>query len=194
VSRIPFSKACMLLAVTTVVSCTNERATAPHLAAPDSARLVNTATQVDLMAIERFRISIDSAGPFTLGQPTAVHVTVKANLPTAEAEIQMVIPELEASRVAVAPGPARVPVHVSWPAALRDRLPLARGQSVSRSVNVMIAKPGYYRVAVSVRKRSARAISRKRNPRPGCGVPRGVALYRFAGRSFHARVRCVPFS
>ncbi len=104
-------------------------------------------------AVARFGVDVRASGSFRPGQPVQITVNARGNLRTSDAEVRLVLPEAAALR---AGGGQRMHVHVGEaPAAeLKERMPLGRGQAVTRTANVTFAQPGYYQVIASVEQRS----------------------------------------
>lgn len=107
-------------------------------------------------SMERFSVDVRASGSFRPGQPIQITVTGKANLRTGDAAVQLVLPQAAAARRA---GWARMEYGEdgSVEAEFVDRHSMARGQSLTRTANVTIPKPGYYQVVASVYQRSAAA-------------------------------------
>jgi hypothetical protein len=103
--------------------------------------------------VARFGVDVRASGSFRPGQPVQITVNARGNLRTSDAEVRLVLPEAAALR---AGGGQRMHVHVGEaPAAeLKERMPLGRGQAVTRTANVTFAQPGYYQVIASVEQRS----------------------------------------
>lgn len=115
-----------------------------------------TAAGGGLMApasMDRFEVQVRASGSFRPGQPIQITVTGKANLRTSDAVVQLVLPEAAAARRA---GWARLDYghEGAVDAEFADRQPISRGQSLTRTANVTIPKPGYYQVVASIIQRS----------------------------------------
>ena len=128
-------------------SCEKEPVMAPDPSAP-----LPGAVPVDLVAIQRFSIELSVTGKFIPGQSVTVRGSVVANLSTADAEVRVVFPELEGFRAA---GPStHLPLNTSLSYAVLDHVALARAERHAFSTSVVVPSAGYYRVVVTVRKRS----------------------------------------
>lgn len=146
--RHPLAWLLVPVALGLVVSCTDDTPTAPDSSSPSQGT-----TPVDLVATPRFTIELSAEGTFMPGQPITIKGSVLANLSTADVEIRVILPELEGFRVA---GPSgRLPVQTNLAPAVLERVPLDRAQRHPFSTTVSVPQAGYYRVAVSARKRSS---------------------------------------
>ena len=104
-------------------------------------------------SMNRFEVQVRASGSFRPGQPIQITVTGKANLRTSDAVVQLVLPEAAAARRA---GWTRMEYGPEGEAEAEfaDRQPMARGQSLTRTANVTIPRPGYYQVVASIIQRS----------------------------------------
>jgi hypothetical protein len=107
-------------------------------------------------AESRFGVEVRASGSFRPGQPIQITVQGKANLRTTDAEVRLVLPEVAALR---AGGGQRMKLEVGEAPEpeLLVRQGMGRGQSLTRTVNVTIDRPGYYQVVASVMQRSSDA-------------------------------------
>lgn len=78
----------------------------------------------DIQSIDRFSVDVRAVGPLQPGKPVQLLVSIRANLPTKEAEIRIVAPEVEVAQMSNWAPNFRVPVEKSveakgsWRAAL----------------------------------------------------------------------------
>jgi hypothetical protein len=104
-------------------------------------------------AIQRFDVQLRASGSFRPGDPVQITLTGRANLRTGDAEVRLVLPEVAAARQS---SWDRVHIPLGEPLApeLSDRGALSHGQSLTRTANVVIPRPGYYQVVASILQRS----------------------------------------
>jgi hypothetical protein len=100
-------------------------------------------------SVDRFSVDVRASGSFRPGQPIQITVTGAANLNTGNTTVQLLLPEVAAaerggwSRMEYGPGGAVQPALVA-------RQAMSRGQSLTRTANITIPRPGYYQVIASV--------------------------------------------
>lgn len=135
--------------------CTRDLPTAPP---PEKAS--NTAAptarggMVDLTTLERFRVSLNASGSMKPGESITLQFAVQGLIDTRDAEIRLSMPEYEASKSANSSAAYHVPVNTPLPALLSEHVSLPAGASIQRTMSVRVPYRGYYRVVVSVFKRS----------------------------------------
>jgi hypothetical protein len=106
----------------------------------------------------RFSIGIQAAGTFKPGMPITLTATVQAALPAREAQVWIILPELEAERILGRVGDRRRPVNVELPRAIEVRQGLARGARFSLTATVIVPEPGIYRAIAGVATRSREPV------------------------------------
>ncbi len=100
-------------------------------------------------SVNRFSVDVRASGSFRPGQPIQITVTGAANLSTGNTTVQLLLPEVAAaerggwSRMEYGPGGAVQPALVA-------RQAMSRGQSLTRTANITVPRPGYYQVIASV--------------------------------------------
>lgn len=111
-------------------------------------------------SLDRFAVEVRASGSFRPGQPVQITVNARANLRTSDAEVRLVLPEVAAAReqgwrkMEMEPGRAFTPE-------LSTRQSMSRGQSLTRTANVVIDQPGYYQVVATVVQRSDRDVDER---------------------------------
>lgn len=102
-----------------------------------------------LPAAMRFKLNLRAEGSFKPGEIVQISVKALSNLPTKQAELKLILPEVAALQESKGQGRAvlsrskPIPTHGSWN---RD---LGQGQSFQRKVALQIEQPGYYQVIAS---------------------------------------------
>jgi hypothetical protein len=104
-------------------------------------------------AAARFGVDVRASGSFRPGQPVQITVTAQGNLRTSDAEVRLVLPEVAALRAGGGER-MRMPVGQAPHPDLSERMALSRGQTVTRTANITISRPGYDQVIASVEQRS----------------------------------------
>ena len=100
-------------------------------------------------SMDRFSVDVRASGSFRPGQPIQITVTGAARLSTGNTTVQLLLPEVAAaerggwSRMEYGPGGAVQPALVA-------RQAMSRGQSLTRTANITIPRPGYYQVIATV--------------------------------------------
>ena len=98
---------------------------------------------------DRFAVQVRATGSFRPGQLVQITVTGRANLRTRDATVRLVLPEVAAARAAGWSG-MHLPVGEPLAPDLSERSALAHGQSLTRTANVVIPRPGYYQVVATL--------------------------------------------
>lgn len=119
---------------------------ASRLEAPDQLR-----PTVEFVFFRRFDLDVGVVGPVRPGSPIEIMTSVRANLPTPDAELKIVLPEVEAARMSEWGPGFRVPVGVHLPPLARRQISLTAGQVLRENAIIIIPAPGYYRVVVTAR-------------------------------------------
>lgn len=100
-------------------------------------------------SMDRFSVDVRASGSFRPGQPIQITVTGTSHLRTGNATVQLVLPEVAAAqrggwtRMDYGQDGAVEPAFV-------QRQSMSRGQSLTRTANVTIPRPGYYQVVATV--------------------------------------------
>ena len=108
--------------------------------------------------IDRFDVELSTHGALRPGEPLRLTARVTAALATADARMELTLPDLEAAkltrRIAGGLRDAGTPppgiVGRELPPAAAWRGPLREGQSIAISTTVRILEPGYYRAVATV--------------------------------------------
>lgn len=117
----------------------------------------------DLAAVPRFELDLEARGSLKPGQPVQIAVNVRSDLPTQEAEIALILPEVAAAHEAEQHRGNRdiieLPINVLLPAEFSERASLEQGQTWSKQVSVRIEEPGYYMVVATAHAPSEESLT-----------------------------------
>lgn len=105
-------------------------------------------------AADRFAVQLRASGSFRPGEPVQITVTGRANLRTSDAQVRLVLPEVAAARESGWNG-FHLPMDHPLTPELAERSAMSHGQSLTRTANVVIPRPGYYQVVASLLRGSA---------------------------------------
>jgi hypothetical protein len=111
-------------------------------------------------AVNRFDVQLRASGSFRPGDPVQITVTGRANLRTQDVQVRLVLPEVAAAREAGWNG-LHLPVGEPLAPEISERSAMSRGQSLARTANVVIPRPGYYQVVASVLRASAQSVDER---------------------------------
>ena len=137
---------------------------------------------------DRFHMELTAHGAMRPGQPIRISARVSASLATADARVEITLPDVASAKLDGWQG-GRPPVGQALPPEVEWRGALAAGQEVDVSDVVQIPRPGYYRVV-------ATAVRLSSEPDTAGGVPIRSAAVRELwlhiderGGAVHARRR-----
>ena len=99
----------------------------------------------------RFRIQLEVAGEISPNSPIRLTARTTGLISTQDVDIRISAPEIEAARTSAWGSGFRVPTRVSMPALQSSRTSLSAGASDTRTIELSVPAPGYYRVVASAR-------------------------------------------
>ncbi len=151
------------LGVFAVAGCSDRSLPTSEMSASSvSAALGAVGTQADstdMPMMERFSLTLTAKGAFRPGVPIVIHADIVGNLATDDAEVRVVLPEVEFETLNGWVQARGRPVHTKLKAREESRIALAAGERKQVSSTVSIPMAGYYRVVVSVSQKSREPVT-----------------------------------
>lgn len=105
--------------------------------------------EADLDVLRRFDIELQALGSLRSGEPIRLVATIRANVPTSEAQLTLAAPEIGAAELSAWNSEYRLPQNGVVPALQTVKLPLGRGQAQRIEAMLTFPQPGYYRISAS---------------------------------------------
>ena len=108
----------------------------------------------EFRSVPRFTIDVDAIGTFRPGEPVEVIIRGMVHIPTSDAELRVVLPEVRAAARSEWGDGFAVPVGEPLAPSLSRDFGADSGLEISERISVTVPAPGYYRVVATLRNRS----------------------------------------